>query len=72
MTDYAQGALGDVVFAQLPEPDSELNQMGISLFGNDISTISRTCVSFIFQMTVELWKVSKLPVNSTAQSVEPL
>lgn len=72
MTDYAQGALGDVVFAQLPEPDSELNQMGISLFGNGISsTISRTCVSFVFQMTVELWKVSKLPVNSTAQSVEP-
>lgn len=71
MTDYAQGALGDVVFAQLPEPDSELNQMGISLFGNHISTISRICVSFIFQMTVELWKVSKLPVNSTAQSVEP-
>ncbi|XP_046453507.1 glycine cleavage system H protein-like [Daphnia pulex] len=27
VTDYAQGALGDVVFAQLPEPDSELNQM---------------------------------------------
>ncbi len=31
VTDYAQGALGDVVFAQLPEPDSELNQMGISV-----------------------------------------
>lgn len=28
VTDYAQGALGDVVFAQLPEPDTELNQMG--------------------------------------------
>lgn len=28
VTDYAQSALGDVVFAQLPEPDSELNQMG--------------------------------------------
>jgi hypothetical protein len=41
VTDYAQGALGDVVFAQLPEPDSELNQMGISLFGNGISTISK-------------------------------
>jgi hypothetical protein len=41
VTDYAQGALGDVVFAQLPEPDSELNQMGISLFGNGRSTISK-------------------------------
>lgn len=28
ITDYAQGALGDVVYAQLPEPDAELNQMG--------------------------------------------
>ena len=25
---YAQGALGDVVYAQLPEPDSQLEQMG--------------------------------------------
>lgn len=30
VTDYAQSALGDVVFAQLPEPGAELNQMGKS------------------------------------------
>ena len=29
VTDYAQSALGDVVYAQLPEPDSQLEQMGI-------------------------------------------
>ena len=29
VTDYAQKALGDVVFAQLPEPGTELKQMGI-------------------------------------------
>lgn len=38
VTDYAQGALGDVVFAQLPEPDSELNQMGMLIVG------SKNCV----------------------------
>jgi len=27
VTDYAQSALGDVVYAQLPEPDSQLEQM---------------------------------------------
>jgi len=27
VTDYAQGALGDVVYAQLPEPDTQLEQM---------------------------------------------
>jgi len=29
VTDYAQSALGGGVYAQLPEPDSQLEQMGI-------------------------------------------
>ena len=29
VTDYAQSALGDVVYAQLPLPDSEFEQMGL-------------------------------------------
>lgn len=53
MTDYAQGALGDVVFAQLPEPDSELNQMGISVLILQWNQQFLESVFSISQMTVE-------------------
>jgi len=53
VTDYAQSALGDVVYAQLPLPDQAFEQMGSFLSNSPCDCLSKwSCLSF--QMNVEL------------------